>query len=105
MKDAVLVLMEGFPSHLDYSSVKKDLMDIECVQSAHSLHIWSLTLNKNALSVHLAIKHDSDPERVLKMAESLIRKKYDIQQTTIQVERFDARAMNNCLTCKGPKDT
>jgi len=66
------------------------------------LHIWSLTLNKNALSVHLAIDSRSDPERILKLAESLIRKEYDIQQTTIQVEKYDAMAMNNCNTCKGP---
>ncbi|CAG2179177.1 unnamed protein product [Oppiella nova] len=102
MKEAVYVLMEGFPTYLDYSTVKKDLMDIEGVQTVHSLHIWSLTLNRNALSVHLATNGTSDAERVLKAAEALIRKKYDIQETTIQVERYDARAMDECLVCVGP---
>ena len=31
------------------------LENIEGVVSAHSLHIWSLTVNKAALAVHLAI--------------------------------------------------
>ena len=104
MRDAVHVLMEGFPTYLDFSTIKKDLKDIESVLSVHSLHIWSLNMSQNALSVHLAIKVDAEPEKVLKMAESLIRKKYEIKETTIQVERFDARAMNNCQTCKGPEN-
>jgi cation diffusion facilitator family transporter len=103
MKDAVYVLMEGFPLHLDYASIKEALQRLEGVKAAHSLHIWSLTLNRSALSVHLAIDSGSDPERILKLAESFIRKEYDIQQTTIQVERYDERAMNNCDSCKGPQ--
>ena len=85
MKDAIHVLMEGFPTYLDYNAVKKDLTDIANVQTVHSLHIWSLTMSRNALSVHLAIDSTADTEHVLKEAEQLIRKKYDIQQTTIQV--------------------
>ncbi|CAG2120629.1 unnamed protein product, partial [Medioppia subpectinata] len=54
MRDAVYVLMEGFPRHMDYTAVKKDLMDIDGVHSVHSLHIWSLTMSRQTLSVHLA---------------------------------------------------
>ncbi|XP_054155599.1 proton-coupled zinc antiporter SLC30A2-like [Oppia nitens] len=102
MRDALLVLMEGLPQHLDYTAIKQDLLAIDDVQSAHSLHIWSLAVSRVALAVHLAVDERSDPEVVLRRAESLIRDKYGIQQTTVQVERFDARLMNSCVTCKGP---
>lgn len=44
MKDAVYVLMEGFPRSLNYEAVKEALENIEGVKALHSLHIWSLTI-------------------------------------------------------------
>ena len=100
VKDAILVLMESFPSHIDYISVKEMLEKIDSVQSVHSLHIWSLTLNKSALAVHLAIDLNSDHEEVRQTAENLIRNKYGIDNTNIQVEKFNPKIMNNCNNCK-----
>ena len=37
------------------SCSKAGLESIEGVVAAHSLHIWSLTVNKAALAVHLAV--------------------------------------------------
>ena len=57
----VLVLMLAFPlflgtpKEINYNAVKSCLENIEGVVAAHSLHIWSLTVNKAALAVHLAI--------------------------------------------------
>lgn len=45
----------GTPKDIKYNSVKMSLESIEGVVAAHSLHIWSLTVNKAALAVHLAI--------------------------------------------------
>lgn len=47
--------MEGFPSSIDYNSVQGSLLEIKGVRHVHGLHIWSLTLNKNAIAVHLAV--------------------------------------------------
>lgn len=40
---------------VDYSAVCSNLSALPGVKMVHSLHIWALTLDKNALSVHLAI--------------------------------------------------
>ena len=45
----------GTPKNINYNNVKMSLENIEGVVAAHSLHIWSLTVNKAALAVHLAI--------------------------------------------------
>ena len=45
----------GTPKDIKYNNVKVSLEGIEGVVAAHSLHIWSLTVNKAALAVHLAI--------------------------------------------------
>ena len=35
--------------------MKEDLEEIDGVKQAHSLHIWSLTLDKIALAAHLVL--------------------------------------------------
>ncbi|XP_076366420.1 proton-coupled zinc antiporter SLC30A2-like [Tachypleus tridentatus] len=103
MRDAVHVLMEGFPRELNYAVIKTDLQNIQGVKMAHSLHIWSLTIDTNALAVHLAIDPELDPHVVLRTAEFLVRQKYGIYHTTIQVEKFDPTTMLSCNACQGPR--
>lgn len=45
----------GVPSHVDYDSLQDDLKNINNVYTIHDLHIWSLSLNRLALSVHIVI--------------------------------------------------
>ena len=45
----------GTPKHIDYKELKEELEEIDGVRKAHSLHIWSLTLNWTALAAHLVI--------------------------------------------------
>lgn len=101
MRDAVWVLMEGFPRNLSYSEILSMLKKIDGVQAAHSLHIWSLTTDKNALAVHLAIKPEADTDRVLRQAQFLIRKEFSVLQATIQVERYQNQ-MSSCSDCQCP---
>lgn len=55
IKDVMNVLMEGMPKGFDYSQVENTLMQIEGVVKVHNLRIWALSLDKTALSAHLAI--------------------------------------------------
>ena len=45
----------GTPKHINYKELKEDLEDVEGVRKAHSLYVWSLTLNRTALAAHLVI--------------------------------------------------
>lgn len=103
LKDILLVLMEGTPKGLDFKSVMEDLQNIHEVKMVHNLHIWSLTMGKPALSVHLAVGDGRSTQSVLKEASLLVSKKYEIHHTTIQVERFHEQ-MDDCDLCKEPKD-
>ncbi len=47
--------MLGVPSNINYNRVVDDLLRLPGVRNAHSLHIWALSLQKTALSVHIAI--------------------------------------------------
>ncbi|XP_071446212.1 proton-coupled zinc antiporter SLC30A2-like [Hetaerina americana] len=104
VRDAVHVLMEGWPRHgPDHTSLRTALLSgVPGVQAIHGLHLWSLTLSHNALAVHLAIDSSADPEQVLLHAQRLLHHKFDIQSSTIQVEKFHPAIMLNCLDCQNP---
>lgn len=47
--------MEGTPSYLDYTEVINVFLSIDGVLHVHNLRIWGLSIDKVALSTHLAI--------------------------------------------------
>ncbi|XP_048513851.1 zinc transporter 2-like [Athalia rosae] len=100
LRDSINVLMEGFPHHFEYTDILKAFCNIEGVQTAHNLHIWSLTLDKYALAVHLAINNTADSDVVLKSALKYIRRELEIEIATVQVERYLFPTMENCVQCR-----
>ncbi|XGW14726.1 hypothetical protein V3C99_000754 [Haemonchus contortus] len=98
LRDIFYVLMEATPRHMDFNAVKEDLAAIENVQSVHDLHMWSLNMDKTALSVHLAIDSSEHAISTVTAARTLIRQKYGISKATVQVESYD-KSMNSCEQC------
>ncbi|XP_064396807.1 probable proton-coupled zinc antiporter SLC30A4 [Halichondria panicea] len=99
LKDALRVLMEGTPSHIDYEDVKADLQEIAGVKQAHSLHIWSLTTTRTALAAHLAMETGVNAQEVLDKASKMLKDKHNIVHTTLQVEDHH-NLMDDCGTCQ-----
>nr|CAD7397813.1 unnamed protein product [Timema poppensis] len=93
------ILMEGFPPKLDYTNVLTKLHGLDGVSNVHSLRVWSLTSTRHALAVHLAISRSTDPDLILVQARRLLRKKLDIHDSTIQIERYHPETMHNCTSC------
>ena len=56
-----------------------------CCSAVHDLHIWSLSVGKPSLSVHLYCRDDAS--HVLAAANKMCARKYNIHHSTIQVER------------------
>ncbi|KAG9430384.1 zinc transporter 2 isoform X2 [Apis mellifera carnica] len=99
IKDVMNVLMEGIPKGFEYSQVESTFMQIEGVVKVHNLRIWALSLDKTALSAHLAIKPGASPHNILRTATRNIHDKYKFFEMTLQIEEFDER-MENCKQCK-----
>ncbi|XP_011256759.1 zinc transporter 2-like isoform X1 [Camponotus floridanus] len=101
IKDVVNVLMEGIPKGFEYSQVENTFMQIDGVVKVHNLRIWALSLDKTALSAHLAIKPGASPQNILRTATRNIHDKYKFFEMTLQIEEFNER-MENCKQCKAP---
>jgi cobalt-zinc-cadmium efflux system protein len=84
--ESVDVLLEGTPRHLKIAHILKDLGGIRGVVSVHDLHVWSITSGLTAMSGHIVMKTDEDANRVLAESSHLMREKYKILHTTIQIE-------------------
>lgn len=102
IKDIYFVLMEGLPLHLNYNLIAADLCSLDNVKNAHNLHIWCLTMDKFVLAVHLVTEKNIDTQQVLRDANNMLRSKYKIERTIIQVEYF-VDGMEACPQCRLPK--
>jgi len=101
IRDVTNVLMEGIPKGIDFLEVQKTLFNIPGVIKVHNLRVWSLSLDKIALSAHLAIGKNQEPKYVLRKASKLIKEKFNIFDLTIQVEEYKDE-MQDCTQCNPP---
>ena len=83
MEGVITVLMEGSPLEFDVEDLDANLRNIEGVTDVHDIHVWSLSIGKISMSCHLTT---SEPQKSLILARELIKKKYNITHSTIQVE-------------------
>ena len=95
LKTAINVLMEAAPDMIDYETVYQQLKNLKGVSEIHDLHIWNISTQMVALSVHLVSNDTIQTKEILHEANELLQNQYDIYHTTIQIENFQ-----NCLCDK-----
>ncbi|KJH48739.1 metal tolerance protein 1 domain protein [Dictyocaulus viviparus] len=101
LKDAMVVLLEGRPSTIDFSNVFTSLERIKGVRKVHDLRIWALTMDKVAISVHLEVAQPEIAQSVLRETRTMLRQVYGVHESTIQIE--DHVAEKDCNRCDIPK--
>src|SRR5437667_87915 len=60
IRDAVDILLEGTPSHINIVSLREQLGRLDGVGSVHDLHVWTLTSGVLAMSCHV-VAHELSP--------------------------------------------
>ncbi len=86
---AVRVLIQAAPPHVDMEAVRCDLSGLDGVVDVHDLHVWTLTSEMETASAHLMISLDADSHGVLDQARHLLQERYAIDHATLQVEPAD----------------
>lgn len=91
LTQAVHVLMEGVPTHLDAKEVGQAMAAVPGVKGIHDLHIWTITSGLDALSSHVVVPVGNDRDEVLERLQSLLRDRFGIDHVTLQIveERSD----------------
>ena len=87
LREALHVLMEGVPPHLDLNEVGEAMAAADPrVQSVHDLHIWSLSSGRAALSAHVVLDDMANWEAVLSAMHRLLHERFGIDHVTLQPE-------------------
>src|SRR3989441_740532 len=55
VREAVDVLMEAVPAHIDVEALRRPLERVPGTDEVHDLHVWSLTTGRYALSAHAVV--------------------------------------------------
>ena len=63
LKSCLSVLMEVAPADCDVEAIKRDIQELESVAALHEFHLWSISVGKLSLSVHVETK---EPFRAVK---------------------------------------
>lgn len=86
LKEATAVLMESAPTHLDVSTIRSAILAIPGVASVHDLHVWTIASGKISMSGHVVVSLECVPASVLSGLAGMLRERFGIVHTTIQVE-------------------
>lgn len=86
LSEAVGILLEGTPSHLNLAEVRAAMEEIPGVESVHDLHVWSITSGYVALSAHVRARGGIDRSQGLAAQNAVLRERFGIEHTTIQIE-------------------
>jgi cobalt-zinc-cadmium efflux system protein len=85
LKEPVGVLMEAAPPGIDVREVGRAMSSDPDVVEVHDLHVWAVTSGFPALSAHLVVRRGADRDRVRTRVEQLLRDRFRIGHTTLQV--------------------
>jgi cobalt-zinc-cadmium efflux system protein len=91
VREAVDVLMEAVPAHVDLDRLGRALRAVPGVDEVHDLHVWTLTTGRYALSAHVVAGPRAGDDALLAAVTEVCRREFGIDHTTIQVEHESRR--------------
>jgi cobalt-zinc-cadmium efflux system protein len=86
LRQAVNVLLEGAPPHLDVTEIESALCAATGVRRVHDLHVWTLTSGREAMSAHVVVAPGAAADRILDDLHVILHARFGIDHTTLQLE-------------------
>jgi cobalt-zinc-cadmium efflux system protein len=83
---AIHVLLEGAPKGMPPSEIGVAMARGEHVREVHDLHVWELAPGHPILTAHVLVAPDVDCHAVRRSLEEMLRERFAIAHTTLQVE-------------------
>lgn len=90
LRDSTRVLLEAAPPDVHQGEVCAALLELDGVASVHDLHIWSIGSGQTILTAHVGLRPAVSPSDVLCRAQTLLRQRFRLSHSTLQVEPSDA---------------
>ena len=107
IRDAVDILLEGTPAHINIVTLREQLGHVDGVGSVHDLHVWTLTSGVLAMSCHVVAGNEAfSRTELLTRVNDVARERFHIDHTTIQIEErnIPQELVDSCNCHFGPWD-
>jgi cobalt-zinc-cadmium efflux system protein len=95
VKQAIGILMESTPGHLDVDAVHGAMVSTPGVCEVHDLHIWTITSGMDSLSAHVVLLPGCDAHAALDGLRKTLHDRFGIDHITIQI---DPTGQEKCRT-------
>jgi cobalt-zinc-cadmium efflux system protein len=86
LKDTTNVLLEGVPSGVGLSTIRRAVSSLPGVLAVHDLHVWSTSNEDISCTAHVTLEESQDMDGRRKAIVSLLQEQFKIQHCTIQTE-------------------
>jgi cobalt-zinc-cadmium efflux system protein len=86
MREAVSVLMEWAPEHVDVEAIQRQLAAVPNVIAVHDLHVWTIGSGMVALSGHVVVADEREAGKLLQEMSDLLHERFGIDHATLQIE-------------------
>jgi cobalt-zinc-cadmium efflux system protein len=90
LRESGRIFLEGAPSSAPPADVGRAIAEHPGVAEAHDLHVWTVTDGFPALSAHVLVDPKADCHRIRLELEGMLRERFRIEHTTLQVEHVGA---------------
>ena len=86
LRESGRIFLEGAPASAPPREVGRALAEHPGVVDVHDLHVWTVTSGFPALAAHVLVDPGADCHRIRLELEALLRERFDIDHTTLQVD-------------------
>lgn len=86
LKEAMNVLLEGCPSHIDIEEIRQEILNFEGVLNIHNLHVWNINLQQALLTAHLEVTPEAFTGETLNRVQITLKEKFGLSRVTLQLE-------------------
>jgi cobalt-zinc-cadmium efflux system protein len=90
LRDSGRVLLDIAPVGLPVEEIGNAMAAHPGVVSVHDLHVWEVTTEFPTLSAHVLVEPGADCHGIRRELESLLRDRFGLEHTTLQVEHASA---------------
>jgi cobalt-zinc-cadmium efflux system protein len=88
LREAVNILLQGVPKHINLEAVKQDIKAIKGVLGIHDIHIWSLEGETDIFTAHVVLDDETlkkQPDQTKQTIKETL-KNHHIEHSTIELE-------------------
>jgi cobalt-zinc-cadmium efflux system protein len=91
LRDSGRVLLDIAPAGLPVTEIGTAMAAHSGVVEVHDLHVWEVTTEFPTLSAHVLVEPGADCHGIRRELESLLRDRFGLEHTTLQVEHAPAK--------------